>query len=123
MNSKVFMVLRILLGIFVLVFGVNKFAGFLPMPELSGDAGAYFGALSSSKTLVLVGIVEIVAGLAIILDKYGALLALILMSISVNAVLFHAVLDPSGIAGAAVLLVLNILVVYGYKGKYKALLS
>jgi uncharacterized membrane protein YphA (DoxX/SURF4 family) len=123
MNSKIFMVLRLLLGIFVLVFGVNKFAGFLPMPELSGDTAAYFGALSSSKTLMLVGIVEIVAGLAIILDKYGALLALILMSISVNAVLFHAVLDPGGIGGAAVLLVLNILVVYGYKGKYKALLS
>ncbi len=93
------------------------------MPELSGDAGAYFGALTSSKTLILVGIVEIVAGLAIILDKYGALLALILMSISVNAVLFHAVLDPGGIGGAAVLLVLNIFVVFGYKAKYKALLS
>jgi len=123
MNSKVFMVLRILLGIFVLVFGVNKFAGFLPMPELEGDAAAYFGALASSKTLMLVGIVEIIAGLAIILDKYGALFALILMSISVNAVLFHAVLDPGGIGGAAILLVLNIVVLYGYKDKYKALLS
>lgn len=123
MNSKVFMVLRILLGIFVLVFGVNKFAGFLPMPELSGDAGAYFGALTRSKTMMLVGIVEIVAGLALILNKYGALLALILMSISVNAVLFHAVLDPGGIGGAAVLLILNIAVLFGYKAKYKGLLS
>jgi putative oxidoreductase len=123
MNSKVFIILRILLGIFVLVFGVNKFAGFLPMPELSEDAAAYFGALTSTKTMILVGIVEIVAGLAIILDKYGALLALILMSISVNAVLFHAVLDPGGISGAAVLLILNTAVVYGYKAKYKALLS
>ncbi|EDP72140.1 hypothetical protein FBALC1_13602 [Flavobacteriales bacterium ALC-1] len=123
MNSKVFMVLRILLGIFVLVFGVNKFADFLPMPELSAEAGAYFGALSSSKTLMLVGIVEIVAGLAILLDKFGALMAIILMSISVNAVLFHAVLDPGGIGGAAALLILNIAVLYGYKDKYKALLS
>ena len=117
------MVLRILLGIFVLVFGVNKFASFLPMPELSGDAAAYFGALSSSKTLMLVGIVEIIAGLALLLNKYGALLAVILMSISVNAVLFHAVLDPGGIGGAAVLLVLNIAVLFGYKDKYKSLLS
>ncbi len=69
MNSKVFMVLRILLGIFVIVFGVNKFANFLPMPEMSGDAAAYFGALSSSKTLMLVAIVEIVAGLAILLAQ------------------------------------------------------
>ena len=123
MNAKVSMILRILLGIFVLVFGVNKFANFLPMPELSGDAAAYFGALSSSKTLVLVGIVEIVAGLALILNKYGALMTLILMSISVNAFLFHAVLDPGGIAGAAALIVLNILVLYGYTDYYKDLLS
>ncbi|MGV6830855.1 MAG: DoxX family membrane protein [bacterium] len=122
MNSKVFMILRILLGVFVLVFGVNKFANFLPMPELSGDAAAYFGALANSKTLMLVGIVEIIAGLALILNKYGALLTLILMSISVNAFLFHAVLDPGGIGGAAVLLVLNVLVIIGYKDKYKALL-
>ncbi|WP_298760305.1 DoxX family membrane protein [uncultured Psychroserpens sp.] len=125
MNSKVFLVLRILLGLFVLVFGANKLVpdGFLPMPELSGDAGAYFGALASSKTLLLVAIVEVVAGLALIFNKFGALLALILMSVSVNAVLFHAVLDPGGIGGALALLVLNIAVLIGYKDKYKALLN
>lgn len=123
MNSKVFMILRILLGIFILVFGVNKFANFLPMPELSEDANAYFGALVNSKTMLLVGIVEIAAGLALILNKFGALFAIILMSISVNAFLFHAVLDPGGIGGAVVLLVLNIVVLYGYKDKYKDLLS
>lgn len=123
MNSKVFMVLRILLGIFVLVFGVNKFANFLPMPEMSGDAAAYFGALSNAKAMDLVGIVEIVTGVALIFNKYGALFALILMSISVNAFLFHAVLDPGGIGGSVVLLLLNIAVLYGYKDQYKALLS
>jgi len=125
MNSKVSMVLRILLGIFVLVFGINKVypGGFIPMPELSADAGAFFGALTNSKTLLLVAIVEIIAGLALIFNKFGALLALILMSISVNAVLFHATLDPGGIAGSLVLLILNIAVLYSYKDKYKALLS
>ncbi|MDT0558408.1 DoxX family membrane protein [Ichthyenterobacterium sp. W332] len=123
MNPKVKMILRILLGVFVLVFGVNKFHSFLPMPELSGDAAAYFGALMNSKTMTLVAIVEIVAGLGLIFNKYGALLALILMSVSVNAVLFHAVLDPGGIGGAALLLVLNVLVLMGYKDKYKDLLA
>jgi putative oxidoreductase len=123
MNSKVFMVVRILLGLFVLVFGLNKFFNFMPMPELSADAGAYFGALSNSKTLMLVAFVEIVAGLALIFNKYSALLALILMSVSINAVLFHAVLDPGGIGGALVLLILNIVVLFGYKDKYKTLLT
>jgi len=123
MNSKVFMVLRILLGIFVLVFGLNKFFSFMPMPPLEPDALSYFASMTTSKTMTVVGIVEIVAGLALILNKYGALMALILMSISINAVLFHATLDPGGIAGAAVLLLLNIAVLYGYKDKYKDLLA
>lgn len=123
MNSKVFMILRILLGLFVIVFGLNKFLNFLPMPEMSDTAGAYFGALSSTKTITLVAVVEIVAGLTLIFNKYGALLALILMSISINAVLFHLVLDPGGIGGAAVLLILNVAVLYGYKDKYKAILK
>ncbi|MEC3906892.1 DoxX family membrane protein [Tamlana sp. 2201CG12-4] len=123
MNSKVFMIVRIVLGLFILVFGLNKFLHFIPFGEMSAEAGAYFGALTSAKVLTLVAIVEIVAGLAIIFNKYGALLALILMSVSVNAILFHLTLDPAGIGGAAALFILNILALIGYKDKYKDLLS
>ena len=123
MNSKVFMVLRILLGLFVLVFGLNKFLNFIPMEAPTGDAGAFFGALMSSKTLTLVAIVEVVAGIALIFNKYGALMALILMSVSVNAVLFHATLDPENIMGALVLTILNVAVLFGYKDKYAPLLQ
>ena len=124
MNSKVFMVVRLLLGLMLLIFGLNKFFNFLPAPEgMSADAGAYFGALTSAKVITLVAVVEVLAGLALILNKFGALMALVLMSVSVNAVLFHATLDPGNIVPAIALLVLNIVVLYGYKDKYKELLS
>jgi len=123
MNSKVFMVVRILLGLFVLVFGLNKFFHFIPMDAPTGDAGAYFGALMSANTLTVVAIVEVMAGISLIFNKYGALMALILMSVSVNAVLFHASLDPGGIGGAAALIILNVVVLIGYKDKYKDLLK
>jgi uncharacterized membrane protein YphA (DoxX/SURF4 family) len=123
MNSKVVTILRLVLGILCLVFGINKFTNFLPLPELSGDAANYFAALTNSKAMALVGVVLIIAGLALLFDKYSALVALILMSISVNAFLFHLVLDPSGIARTATLLIVNILVLIGYKDKYKPLLS
>lgn len=122
MNSKVFMVLRILLGLFVLVFGLNKFFNFMPMEAPTGDAGAYFGALMNTKTLTLVAIVEVLAGLALIFNKFGALMAVILMSVSVNAFLFHATLDPGNIAGAVILILLNIAVLFGYKDRYKDIL-
>ena len=123
MNSKVFLVVRILLGLFVLIFGLNKFLNFIPMGGEMPDAViAFFGAVSSSYTLKLVAIVEILAGLALLLNKYGALMALILMSVSVNAVLFHAALLPEGIGPALALLILNILALMGYKDRYKDLL-
>jgi len=124
MNSKVFMVLRILLGLMLLVFGLNKFFHFLPNPEgMSAEAGAYFGALSSVKLISFIAIVEVVAGLSLLLNKYAALMMLILMSISVNAVLYHVNLDLGNIAPALVLLVLNVAMLYNYKDKYKDLLA
>ena len=123
MNPKVFMVLRILLGLFILVFGANKFLNFLPPPEL-GDAGmSYFGALSGTHTMTMVAVVEILAGLALIFNKFGALMSLILMSISINAVLFHATLEPAGIGPALVLLLLNIIMLVGYKEQYQDILK
>ena len=124
MNSKVSMVIRILLALMLLVFGTNKFFDFLPAPEgMSDDAGAYFAALTSVKLVTLIAVVEIATGLALLFNKWGALMALILMSVSVNAVLYHYMLDISNIPAAAALLVLNLLVLYGYKDKYKELLS
>lgn len=124
MNSKVFMAIRVILGLFVLVFGSNKLFPFLPAPEgMSEASGAFFGALVSTKTLTLVAIVEVTSGLALLLNKYGALMAIILMSVSVNAVLYHTVLDPGNIGPALGLLLLNIVVLYGYKDKYKGLLA
>ena len=95
----------------------------MPAPEeMPEPIINYMTALMSTKTIELVGIVEIVAGLAFIFNKYGGLLAIILMSVSVNAVLFHAFLGPADIIGAVILLVLNIVMLFGYKNQYKAML-
>lgn len=123
MNAKVLLVLRIVFGLFLITFGLNKFLQFMPMGEMGEAAGNYFGALMSTKTLMLVAIVEIAAGLSLLLNKYAALMMLILMSVSINAVLFHATLEPGSIPGALVLLVLNVVMLYAYKEKYKDLLN
>ncbi len=90
-----------------------------PPPE---EAMVYWQALTISKTMALVAIVEIVAGLALLLNKYAALMMVILMSVSVNAVLYHATLDPGSIPMALALLVLNVIMLYAYKDHYKGLL-
>lgn len=124
MNSKVLKIIRIIFGVLLIFFGSNKFLNFMPAPESIPDAVMnYMTALMATKTLTLVGLVEIAAGLAFIFNKFGALLAIILMSVSINAVLFHLTLDQANSLGAIILLVLNIIILFSYKDKYKDLLN
>jgi len=123
MNSKVFMIIRIVFALALLFFGANKIFGFMDPPPPPEAAMGYWEALTTAKTMTLVAIVEIAAGLALLLNKYAALMMVILMSVSVNAVLYHATMDSSSIAMALVLLVLNIVMLYNYKDKYKDLLN
>jgi len=123
MNSKLFLSLRIIFSIFLFFFGFDHFFSYIPFPEMAPEANEYFANLLSTYALYLVGIVEIVAGLAFLFNRFGALMALILMSVSINAVLFHLFLDPQKIYGALVLLILNIIFLYHYKEKYKPLLK
>jgi putative oxidoreductase len=90
---------------------------------MASEANACFKNLLSTNAMQLVGVVEIAAGLAFIFNKFGPLMALILMSVSINAVLFHLFLDPEKIYGALVLLILNIVFLYQYSTKYSALLK
>ncbi|NCP05426.1 MAG: DoxX family membrane protein [Flavobacteriales bacterium] len=122
--NKALTVIRIIFGILLAVFGANKFLNFMPAPEEMPEAVInYMTALMSTKTLGLVGAVELIAGLSFIFNKYGALMAIILMSVSINAVLFHVFLSPADMIGAIVLLALNIVMLYAYKDKYKNLLA
>ena len=123
MNSKIFMVVRIVFAVFLLFFGANKLFHFIDPPAPPLDAQGYWIALTVSKTMTLVAIVEIVAGLSLLLNKYAALMMVVLMSVSINAVLYHLTLDSGSVVMALVLLALNITMLYLYKANYKGLLS
>ncbi len=123
MNSKVLMIIRIVFALALLFFGANKLFHFMDPPPPPDEAMGYWTALTASKTMTLVAIVEIAAGLALLLNKYAALMMVILMSVSVNAVLYHATMDSASIPMALVLLALNVVMLYAYKDKYKDLLN
>lgn len=123
MNAKVVLVLRIVFGLALLFFGANKLFHFMDPPPPPEEAMGYWAALMATKTMTVVAIVEILAGLSLLLNKYGALMMLILMSVSVNAVLYHATLDQGGIVMGIVLIALNVIMLFVYKDKYKDLLN
>lgn len=124
MQKKVYLAIRIIAGLMLVVFGSNKFLGFIDMQPGSLEMGAFMMALFQSGYLMkLVAVVEIVAGLSFLVNKYVALMAVVLMPVMLNAFLVHLFLDPSGIAGATVLLVFTILIMLENKGRYKDILK
>ena len=124
MQKKVYLAIRIIAGLMLVVFGSNKFLGFIEMQPGSLEMGVFMTALFQSGYLMkLVAVVEIVAGLSFLANKYVALMAVVLMPVMLNAFLVHLFLDPSGIAGATVLLVFTILIMLENKGRYKDILK
>jgi uncharacterized membrane protein YphA (DoxX/SURF4 family) len=122
MNSKLTMVLRLLLGIILLVFGANKFFNFMPMPPMEGAPGEFMAALGKSGYMLpLIALTEIVAGVLLLLNKWKGLALIFAAIISVNIVLFHLALAPAGIGLAAVVAILNIILMYANWNKFKTL--
>ena len=122
MNSKVTMVLRIILGLILIIFGANKFAGFMPAPELPEAAGNFMGTLAKTGYMFpLIGAVEVIVGLLLILKKWVPFALILLAPVAVNMVLFHLKLAPGGIGAAAVVTILNIILIYANWDKFKPL--
>ena len=126
MNARVSMILRILLGLILVIFGVNKFAGFLEMPPFEeGSAAAnYMGGLFGSPYFgPLLGIVEILGGLALVLNRYVALALVVIAPVALNILLFHLTMDIGGGLLGYVLFALTLILLFVNKDKYAALLS
>ncbi len=124
MNPKITMVARYLLGLMLLVFGLNKFINFMPALELPPDAATFFGALMDSGYLMyVVGLVEVVVGLLLVVNKYVPLALILYAPITLNIILFHLFLAPAAILFGAIVLILHVFLFYAYRAKYLPLLA
>jgi putative oxidoreductase len=106
---------RFLLGLIFLVFGLNGFLHFIPMPPPSGVAGQFLGAMFVSKYLLVVSGLQVISGALLLIDRYVPLALTILGPIIVNILLFHGLMNPAGI-GLAVFVTILWAVVFASVG-------
>ena len=122
MNSMFTKIVRILLGILLVLFGANKFFGFIPLPELPEKAASFMTSLGATGyVLKTVGFLEIIIGALLLLKKWVAFALTLLAPISINILLFHLFLDASGIGGALLVAILNGMLIYKHWPQYKSL--
>jgi hypothetical protein len=93
---------RLLLGIVFLVFGLNGFLHFIPMPPPTGVAGQFLGALFVSHYLVFVFLLQVIPAALLLINRYVPLALTLLGPIIVNILLFHALMAPEGLPLALV---------------------
>lgn len=103
---------RYLLGLIFTVFGLNGFLHFIPMGPLPPLAGQFVGALWQSHYMVVVFLIEIVAGVLLLATRYVPLALTMLAPVIFNIVLFHAFLAPQGLPLALLVSLLWIAVAY-----------
>ncbi len=90
-------VARYLAGAIFLVFGLNGFLHFIPLPPPSGVAGQFMGALYVSHYLTLIFAVQVVGAVLLLVNRFVPLALAVLAPVIVNILSFHALMAPSGL--------------------------
>lgn len=88
---------RYLAGMIFLVFGLNGFLNFIPLPPPGGIAGQFMGAMYASHYLWVVFGFQIIAAVLLLINRYLPLAVAVLAPVIVNIISFHVLMSPSGL--------------------------
>lgn len=124
MNSKFTMIVRILLGLMLVVFGSNKLYPFLTVETPSGDAADFMSSLGNTGYIFpVLGVLEVLIGVMLLLKKWVPFAIILLAPISINILLFHLFLAIPGVAIALLVSVFNAILIYKHWQLYRPLFT
>ena len=112
----VILIARLLLGLIFFVLGLNGFLSFLSMgPMPTGLAGQFIGALFQSHYLWAVAGLQVAGGLLLLVNRFVPLALVLLGPVIVNILLYHLLLNLTGIGMAILVTILWFIVFYGHR--------
>lgn len=115
---------RILLGAGFLFFGLNILLHFLKMPPAPGDAGTFGMILAQHHWMNFVGVIQVVAGLLLLVNRFVPLALTLLAPLLVNILLFHLLLlGGTGIAPGLVCTLLELFLLFVYRRNFYPLFA
>ena len=117
MNSKFTQITRILLGVILLLSGLNKLFKFIPTP--ADELLQTFGQVD--YIIPIVAVLEIIIAILLITKKWVAFALILLVPLSLNILLFHIYLNLEGILPAIVVAILNGILLYKHRRQYAPL--
>jgi putative oxidoreductase len=109
---------RFLLGLIFLIFGLNGFLHFIPMPPPSGVAGQFLGSMFVTKYLLFVFGIQLISGVLLLANRYVPLALTVLAPVIVNILLFHSLMNPEGLSLALFVTILWAIVFAGVRSAF-----
>jgi uncharacterized membrane protein YphA (DoxX/SURF4 family) len=115
---------RLLLGALFVFAGANHLFNFLPKsPMPPGVAGQFLGAIISTGYLDIVGVLEVAAGLLVLINRFVPLALAVLGPIIVNIFIVNLLMAPKALPIAILVTILWVLAAYRVRSAFLPLLQ
>ncbi len=117
-------VVRVLIGLFLLFASISYFLHLMPEPVTTGDFKAFqLGLVASTYLMPLAKAVELLAGLSYVTGKYVTLANIVVLPVTLNILLINYFLAPATLPIAIVLFLANVFLIYRYWDNYKTVFT
>lgn len=117
---------RFLLGLPLVVFGLNGFLNFIPQPETALPPAAEkfsLALLESGYMMPLIGATLLTVGVLLVLNRFVPLALVLFAPFIVNSLAFHLFLERTGLVPAGVFLALHLYLAWAYRAAWRPLFS
>jgi uncharacterized membrane protein YphA (DoxX/SURF4 family) len=117
-------IVRILLGLAFLMFGLNGFLNFIPQPkDMPQDIMTVMGALMEAGYMTVVSGAELLVAVMLLTNQFVPLALALLAPIIVGILTFHIAMAPSTIGPGIVVLVMELYLAWAYRGAFRPMLA
>ena len=105
-----------------LVFALNYFFDFMPMPPLEGDAATYMMVLGSTGYMTAVKFLELAVAVMLLVNFQRPLAWLLILPVATNILMYDVFVVGMPALGVPVML-MNLFMVYRHRRQYACLLT
>jgi uncharacterized membrane protein YphA (DoxX/SURF4 family) len=114
---------RVLLGLMFLVFGLNGFLNFMPAPkDMPAEQMAVLGSLMKAGYMHVVSGTQLIVGVLLLINCFVPLALALLAPIIVGILTYHIYMAPSTIGPGIVVLVMELFLAWAYRDTFRPML-
>lgn len=116
-------IVRVLLGLAFLVFGLNGFLNFIPTPKnLPPDVITVSTGLMKGGYMAVVSATEIIVAALLLINRFVPLALAMLAPIVVGIITFHITIAPATIVPGIMVLTMELYLAWAYRGAFRPML-